>query len=180
VVVVQAAADIEHRLRIEHARPRARGAVAGVRAGAGESAVGRPAVLSIQTWIEDHRPHEAESIRHLILVAQRVVDLRVEAVGRLLTRLRLLVVVLAERRAGDVRLGNEREQAARDRANPLPRNLIVRERRAIVTAHVTGRRVVNPARHFAEVAVAHPQRRHGRADDVAVVVGGALIVAEVE
>jgi hypothetical protein len=31
-----------------------------------------------QTRVEDDRPHEADAVRHLILRAQRVIDLRVE------------------------------------------------------------------------------------------------------
>ena len=70
VVVVQPAANVENGLGAEHARPRAGAAVAGVGARAGEAAVGRAAVLPEEPGIEDHGPHEAETVRDLVLGAQ--------------------------------------------------------------------------------------------------------------
>ncbi len=180
VVVVQAAAHVEHRRGAEHARPGHRRARAGVRPRAGEAAVGRPAVDAVEARIEHDGAHEARAIRHLVLVGERVVHLDVESVSRLLARLRLLVVVLADRCARDVGLRNEADQLAGDRADPLLRYLVVRKRNPIGPAEVAGQRVVDPLRDFAEVAVAHPQRRHRRAHDVAEVVDRPLIVAEEE
>ena len=120
------------------------------------------------------------AVGQLVLRGQRVVDLRVEAVGRLLADLRLLEVVLAERRAGDVRQRDERHQLARDRADAVLRDLVVGERHAVRAVDVAGQRIVDVLRHRAEVAVAHRHRRDGGADDVAQVVDRALVVAEEE
>src|SRR6185312_13889233 len=69
VVVGQPAAHVQDRLRAEHSRPGHAGAAARVGAGAGEAAIGWTAVLTEQARIEDHRPHEADAVGHLILRA---------------------------------------------------------------------------------------------------------------
>ena len=181
VVVVQAAADVEQQGVGQRPRPGRRRADALVRTGAGEAVVGRPAVLAERTRIEDDRPHEAHAVGQLVFRAHAVIQLGVEAVGGLLARLRLLEVRLAERRAGDVRFGNELQQPPRDWVDAILRDHVVGKRRPVVAVGGIAReRIVDALRHRAEVAVAHRHRRHRGAHDVAGVVDRPLIVAEEE
>ena len=179
MVIVQAAAQVEHGRRADNPRPGHGRAVGRVGARAGEPAVGRPAVLTVQTGIEHDRTHETQAKGHLIFRAQRVVQFRVEGIGRLVACLRLLEIVLAERSV-DVRQRDEREQPLRDRADAAGRNQIVREDRAIGAADVACRRIVDMLRHGAEVAVPHGRGRHDGLDDVAQIVDRPLVVAEEE
>ena len=179
-VVVQAAAHVEDGLGADHARPGHRAAVAGVGAGPGEAAVGRTAVLAEGARVEDDRPHEAEPVRHLVLVAQRV-----SSPWRRSRRWSSRAAPPARSWsgrgcAGGVRLGDQRQQPARDRADALLRNLVVLEPRPAVAVDVAGERIVDAVRHRAEIAIAHRHRRNRRAHDVAAVVERPLVVAEEE
>ncbi len=138
------------------------------------------AVLAEESGIEDHRALEAHTARQLILLAHRPVHLRVEGIGRLFTNLGLLIVVLAERRPGDVRFRNERQQPSRDRADAVLRDLVVGKRCAAGAVDGARRRVVNASGDGAEVAVAHRHRRNRRADDIPEVVDRSLVIAEEE
>ena len=109
VEVVHAAA----RFHDERVAPRPRvvdaGAVGGVGAGAGEAVAGRTALLEPPNapnsgGSDDLRPLEAEAGRNLIGLAELPVELRVERVGGLHSRVIDLVVRLPRRRR-DVRRG---------------------------------------------------------------------------
>ena len=71
-------------------------------------------------------------------------------------------------------------RAPRDRADPVGRNLIVRELRAPAAVRIAGRRVVNPRRCRAEVAVAERGFRHVALREAAAVVAGPDEIAEEE
>ena len=151
VVVAHAAAHVHDQPRAEDARPVGRRADGLVRAGAAEAGVGRSAVDAVEARIEDLRTLEAEAIGDLVRGVQAVVELRVEAVGRLLAHLRLLVVVLPERRAGDVRGWHVRENRAGDRADPLRRDDVVRKRDTARAVGGARQRVVDLRRGCGEI-----------------------------
>ena len=70
--------------------------------------------------------------------------------------------------------------ALRDRADPIGRDDVVRKRRPARAVGVAGQRIVDLRRGGGEIAVAHRQRGHHAAKDVAGVVNRALVVAEEE
>ena len=180
MVVVDAASHVQQGRAAERPGPRGGRADALVGARPGETVVRRTAIQAEGTGVVHHRPHEADAVRHLILGAGADVELHVEAIGRLLARLRLLIVVLSEGRTVDVGRRNEPDEALSDRAEPVRRNDVAGKDHPVVPVHVPCERIVDALRDGAEVAAAHGQRRHDGAHDVARVVDGPLIIAEEE
>ncbi len=174
------------RLHHERVGPRPRPVEAGddgvVGPGTREAAVGRAAdVAGVRRRVDHHGPHEAEARRQLVAVAHLPVDLDVELVGLALTYRRGFVVGLTDRLAREVGHRHAAQNIARDGADAIGRQDVVGERRPVVPARVARQRVADDGvGGAAEVAAPPLGWRHEEAPDLAKVVVGALVVAEVE